>query len=99
TCKMRPINRNAAPDRAAEESMNRQVQRLCPDVEERIADCADGLLVEAARRLKGLAGQLDENGLDTGRILTDQRFDVARDQGIEAEIAGPLVIFRPAHDA
>src|SRR5262249_18808337 len=93
-----PVDRHALAHRAAEQVMDRDAERLAPDVETGIEDCAGGVLVEAAR---DRAGERIERGLDAAdraRVLADQELAHAVDRGGDAG-AAMLLELRPAGEA
>src|SRR6185437_3375069 len=91
--------RQALAHRAAEERANRHAQRLGLDVDQRVLDGADGLLVDAAGRLPRHRVERRGDALEGARILADQPLAQRADDGGEAAAAIALVIFRPADDA
>ena len=96
---MRPVDRNAVAQLAAEQLIDRHAQRLALDVEQRVLDGGDGLADDAAARLGRSGGEHGVDQLDLHRVHADhvghQRLDHARQAGA----AEAFVVFRPADDA
>ena len=96
---MRPVERQALAHRAAEQRMDGNAERLRLDVDERVLEGGDRLLVHAAGRLARHRAERRGDALVGARILADQRLAERADDGAEPLAAVALVVFRPADDA
>ncbi len=96
---MRPIDRDAFADWAAEQRVDRHPIGLAGDVEQGVLDRRDRLLVNAAARLPGQDMQMLGDLLIAARVLADQRRRQPADHVRETSRAEALVKLRPADDA
>ena len=96
---MRPIQRQAIANGAAEHLADGNAERFGFDVDERVFDGGDRLLVHAAGGLKGHDVQEGDILLDRARIQADQPFSQPTDDGAQAFGAEILHEFRPPDDA
>jgi hypothetical protein len=96
---MRPVDRDAVAHRPAIEVVDRHVHHLALDVEQGVADGADGLLVQPTRGLQRLAAQPGQDLLDLQGVLADQPVQMRRDQRVQAQVAGAFIILGPADGA
>ena len=96
---MRPVKTNALALRSAEEFVNRNVQRACLDVDQRILDGGNGLLGDAA--LRGTGARIKPCGmhLEAARILADQQRCEFLDQRRHTAPAKAFVVFAPSNHA
>ncbi len=93
---MRPVQRDAVAHRAAEQRIDRDTERLPLDVEQRVLDRRDRLLVEAAARLPRRDMQARDDPLVGQRILADERGRQRGDDGGKSGAAEALIVFGPA---
>ncbi len=70
---MRPVDGNALADRAAELGVDRHAQHLATDVEQRVLDRRDGLVIEAAAGRTGEDMQASHDGFAAKQILADHQ--------------------------
>ena len=94
----RPIDRHPVAQRAAEQLVDRNAERLALDVETGIHDRSDGVRCEPARGRPRLGVQRRVDAADLARVPTDERGAEAMDHAGHAPAAA-LVELGPTGDA
>jgi hypothetical protein len=97
---MRPIDRQTVAQRAAEQFVDRDAERLRLDVDQRILDRRDRHLIDAARRLPRRRIEQSRDRFDRARVAADQKAlgETLNDAGQPLR-AITLHVFRPPGDA
>ena len=96
---MRPVDGQSVSNRAAQQFINRDAQRLGLDIQAGIDHRSHGMRLQTAG---GRTGLRVKHGVDTrhiARILADQTFPKTVDQPGEPLATARLVELRPADDA
>src|SRR5204863_163414 len=96
---VRPVDAHALAHGPAEQLVDRYAERARLDVEQRGLDGRDRLLHDAARGLAPHGVEQGDDGLPGPRVLADDQWDQAVDDGGDAEAAEGLVVLAPAHEA
>ena len=96
---MRPVDRDAFPDRPTEQRAHRHAIRLAGDIQQRVLDRRDRLLVQPAARLPRQHVQMLRDLLEAPRVAPDQHRRQPVDHVRQAGTAKTLVELRPADDA
>jgi hypothetical protein len=95
---MRPVERQARAIGPAKQAVNRNAERLALDVEQRVGERRDGVLVDATAGLDGPRAQERRDLVHRECVHAEEQITQRGDDASDAGSAGVLAVFRPADD-